>query len=642
MTSSRLWILVTLVLCAIVCTGAHRHHSSRPGHHHAEQSEHGKCKHVVIEFDPSVSDVALAADKFGSDWSKEQFDSDEPLLVVLHPVHRHVQRSWVYNNTARLDPDTLSVHLLAEQKRRDSGRHGVLHFECQHPRRRRHRSTKPQPIDQLDEHHFILAMRGEPLWEKQWHLHDGNEVSDYWLHSGAAADYLSVLTAWRHQHVYGRNVTISIVDDGLDHMHAEFRESYVSALSWDYNSRDGDPEPYVRDSHGTEAAALACGRLNGVCGLGTAPLSNLAAVRLVADSVNDATEAHGLTHSDTEVDIYSCSWGPFDDGLRLDGPGPVTAAAMEVAVEQEGRNGRGVVYVWAAGNGRAWLDSCNYDGFANSRIVLPVSAVDFFSRDTYYSEWCASAALSAPSSGTRGPFESHRIATAQPHGQFGESSGDCTSSFGGTSASAPMVAGVVALVLEARPDLYWRQVQRILMQSAVRNDATHRSWQRNAAGHWHSPAYGFGAVNASAAVELARSIEYDLEEEQASYRVESVMANPDQFPLTIQDGFPFVDSVVELSLVSSQLRAEFVELLFTAQHPRRGELEVYLYSPAGTVAVLAQAHLDENADYDQWKFGARTFMDESAEGVWRLVVRDAIPSVHRGQILAAQLNIWGT
>ena len=43
--------------------------------------------------------------------------------------------------------------------------------------------------------------------------------------------------------------------------------------------------------------------------------------------------------------------------------------------------------------------------------------------------------------------------------------GGCTSSFSGTSASAPMAAGVIALLLEARPDLTWRDVQVIFLFS---------------------------------------------------------------------------------------------------------------------------------------------------------------------------------
>lgn len=624
-------VLVVALLGLGAAWALPKHHSSRPGHHHPNEDERGDCHLVAIEFEQH-SQIA----SFAARWSTEQFGR-EPLLRASHAAHRHVPNVWVFENIGNLDPDLLTVHLQAEQRRRDPARLGVRHFECQHERMRGHRT----PIDEIDPARLVSSLRAEPLWGQQWHLHDGSEVADYWLHSGAAADQLSVLTTWRTQQVFGRGVVVSVVDDGLDHIHREFHDSYQPTLSWDYNGNDPNPEPYVHDSHGTQAAALASGRLNGVCGLGVAPLSKLAAVRLVADPISDAIEAHGLTHADTDVDVYSCSWGPIDDGQRLDGPGPVTMMAMHAAAEQEGRGGLGTVYVWAAGNGRVWLDSCNYDGFANSRIVLPVSAVDFFGRDTPYSEWCASAAVSAPSSGTRGPLETHRIATAQPHGSFGESNGDCSNSFGGTSAAAPLVAGAVALVLEARPDLHWRQVQRVIIDSATRNDITHSSWVQNGAGRWHSPAYGFGVVNTTAAVLRARAIDYDLEAEHARYRAERVVAPPDQFPLAIHDGFPFQDTVITLDVSASELRIEFVEIVFTAEHPRRGELEVFLRSPAGTLAVLAQAHLDAGANYDSWVFGARTFLDESPTGQWTLTVRDALPSAYRGSVLGVQLNIWG-
>jgi len=44
----------------------------------------------------------------------------------------------------------------------------------------------------------------------------------------------------------------------------------------------------------------------------------------------------------------------------------------------------------------------------------------------------------------------------------------CTESHSGTSAAAPLAAGLIALMLEARPCLTWRDVQHIIVFTAVK------------------------------------------------------------------------------------------------------------------------------------------------------------------------------
>src|SRR5262249_54532457 len=60
--------------------------------------------------------------------------------------------------------------------------------------------------------------------------------------------------------------------------------------------------------------------------------------------------------------------------------------------------------------------------------------------------------------------------------------------FNGTSASAPIVSGVIALMLEANPDLSWRDVQEILVRSARQNNPTDKSWQTNLVEVFQDPA----------------------------------------------------------------------------------------------------------------------------------------------------------
>ena len=78
----------------------------------------------------------------------------------------------------------------------------------------------------------------------------------------------------------------------------------------------------------------------------------------------------------------------IDDGKRLEGPGRVTLLAMEQGV-QEGRGGKGAIWMWAGGNGGDVLDDCNYDGYANSPMTIAIGAISDRGRQSYYSEPCA-------------------------------------------------------------------------------------------------------------------------------------------------------------------------------------------------------------------------------------------------------------
>lgn len=634
----RACIAAVLVLLAALAAATHipshnsmleaaQRHSSLRGHHHASDTEREASRdlHWALSFadgtlHPRSTECRDALNGLAERVRAATQAAFEYVGASTHHAEEHCGESALFRTGRDADSARIAAHLMHETRRGE-----LAWFERQHSRKRHTRQAS------------IAELAREPLWHAQWHLHDSTSDSvDYWTRTGLAPDHMGVMGAWRAFGVRGRNVTVGVVDDGLDHAHPEFAECYSAAQSYDFDGNDPDPAPYVRDAHGTEAAALISARANGVCGAGVAPLSMLAGLRLIAEPVSDAIEAHGLSYSDADISVYSNSWGPQDDGQRLDGPGPLTQRAM-LRATQEGRGGRGSVYVWAAGNGKQNMDSCNYDGFANSRLVIPVCAVDFMGRETYYSEWCSALLVCAPSSGSRGPAYVQGIATAQPHGHYGLSDGDCTTDFGGTSAAAPLVAGVVALMLEARPDLAWRDVQHVLALSATKNDPAHGSWHRNAAGHLVSHCYGFGAVNASAAVELARAWRILPASEHRSVTISPPRAS---VPLPEERGSPGV-RIEFVQDIDSSLRVEFVELYFDALHPQRGDIEVILYSPAGTQSVLAQPHMDAEPNFNMWRFGSRIPYGESAAGTWSLVVRDALPNGRHGTVEAAKLVVWG-
>lgn len=106
--------------------------------------------------------------------------------------------------------------------------------------------------------------------------------------------------------------------------------------------------------------------------------------------------------------MYSCSWGPSDDGGTLEAPGELTRTAIEYGATH-GREGLGCVYVWAAGNGRDYGDTCSHDGYASNPHVIAVAAATYLGKEAWYSEGRFSRILYFLRSQLVMPFSSRRL-----------------------------------------------------------------------------------------------------------------------------------------------------------------------------------------------------------------------------------------
>jgi kexin len=468
----------------------------------------------------------------------------------------------------------------------------------------------------------------------QWHLSDeGNAATGY------------VLGAWARG-ATGAGVTVVVVDDGLDKTHPDLSPGYVRGESANYNGgASDDPTPRGNEAHGTAAASIAAaggsksppGRAT--CGHGVAFEADVAGRRVISEPATDADEARALTRiSKTSLQqtsphspaVFSCSWGPTDDGTKLDGPGALATAAITAGAAA------GDVYVWAAGNGAGNGDSCAYDGYVQHPDVLAIGAVAFDGTVPRYSEACPALFGSAPSSGS-----GRSIVAADLSGMRGTTTGDCQFNFGGTSAAAPFYAGVAALVLSTNPALGSRDVARILMHSARRIAPTDQSWVRNAAGVWHSDRYGFGVADAETAVVLAA--DYRPVPDRCGAVVRPTRAtqcgSAGSFPCAIPDGTGQVTACVVVS-AAADMRVERVIVSVTASHARRGDLEFSVTSPAGTVATFPRRPRDTASSYVDWKFESLKTWGETASGSWCAAVRDVV-SGNRGELVRVSVSIIG-
>lgn len=450
----------------------------------------------------------------------------------------------------------------------------------------------------------------DPLFSAQWHLRNTGQQG------GTPGADANVIPAWnlldnQGRNILGTGVVIGIVDDGVEYTHPDLSAAYRFDLSYDFFNSDSDSAPGFGDDHGTPVAGVAAARgNNGIGVVGVAPDASIAALRLTAGFTTDQLEAKALSYKPQNISIYSNSWGPFDSGDILEEPGPLTRAAFANGVSK-GRGGKGSIYVWAGGNGLLNQDNSNYDGYANSRYVIPVAAVDNRDKQSWYSEPGANLLVAAPSSGDIvGITTTDRTGN---NGYNGLPDLSYTNDFGGTSSATPLVSGVIALMLQANPNLGWRDVQKILAVSARKNDLSDPDWSTNGAGLKINHNYGFGVVNATAAVQTAKT--WTNLGAEATYVSGLINVNkpiPDNNTTGISNTFN----------VNQNLKIEKVQVTFKATHAFRGDLNVSLVSPSGTISQLATTHQDPGENYPNWTFTTVRALNESSLGNWTLKVSD--------------------
>jgi subtilisin-like proprotein convertase family protein len=448
---------------------------------------------------------------------------------------------------------------------------------------------------------------GDPLWGAQWHLHgQGRNPSPVDCDCDCELDKIP-------SSVNGQGVTLAIVDDGIQWRHPDLSGFFRSDLSRNFNSgspSDVSPSPW--DGHGTSAAGVCCaGANNNFCGVGPASKASLVGIRLIAEPSYDFQEAEALSHQSDKIRIYSNSWGPSDDAKDLAGPGRVVQSVFE-------RNEMNV-YVWAGGNGRSAQDNGNYDGYANNPYVLTIGAVDSNANPAWYSEPCACLLAVTPSSGVRG------ITTTDLLGSHGYSSGPCTSDFGGTSSAAPLAAGIIALMLQQRPGLGYRDVMHIIARGA-----TMPASAGIAAKHSHD--FGFGLLKLPRL--LAFTANYTRVPAQIRQTLPVIAVNlpiPQNQWLTVNVPLTFDLSFVERVVVRVVMR-----------HHRRGQIATRLETKDAT-SILSEKHGDWHSGEFEWSYTSLHHWGESikAGDVWHVKVMDDIVDGSTGEFLSVQLKILG-
>lgn len=419
----------------------------------------------------------------------------------------------------------------------------------------------------------------DPLFSKQWHLFNSVQVG----HD------MNVTGLWL-EGITGKGVVTAIVDDGLDMYSDDLKDNYFADGSWDFNENWQEPKPLLRDdTHGTRCAGEVAAVRNGVCGVGMAYDSKVAGIRILSKPIDDADEAAAVNYGFQKNHIYSCSWGPRDDGETMEAPGILVRRAMVNGIVQ-GRGGKGSIFVFAAGNGGSRGDNCNFDGYTNSIYSVTVGAIGQNGNHPSYSEACSAQLVVAYSSGGGPSIFTTDVGT-----------NTCSNTHGGTSAAGPLVAGAISLALSVRPELTWRDVQYLLLETAVPVHAENDEVQMTPIGKEFSHQFGYGKVDTYNFVQKAK--EWDLVKPQAWFNSPWLRVEKD-VPQGNQGLASYFDVTSDMLKDANFDNLEHVTVTMNVNHTRRGDISVELRGPQGIVSHLSVPREHDNAavGYEDWTF----------------------------------------
>ncbi|MBK0399887.1 S8 family serine peptidase [Limibaculum sp. M0105] len=481
----------------------------------------------------------------------------------------------------------------------------------------------------------------DPLFGQQWYLLNGSGGLD-----------LNIVDVW--DEYTGAGIQVALIDDGFDLGHADLAANFRTDIDFDYTAFDTVPLPGAGEHHGTSVAGIiGAAEGNGIGGVGVAWDATLVGYRNASDLMLDRAllDAAGLGDGIGNVagtgngsDVVNMSFG-FHPLFLSDASFDRILDAMERAAA-DGRGGLGTILVKSAGNGRAvpgsvYREEGTTELLDTSAFTINVGAVRSDGWVTGFSTPGANLLVTAFSDDA---LNGSAIVTTDRTGSAGYVNGDYLASFGGTSATAPQVSGIVALMLEANPELGWRDVQQILALSARHvgsavggpanggapadgafeqaTQANGASWFWNGATSWNggglhfSNDYGFGLVDAKAAVRLAESwtrqstsanrveIAHDLL--NATQVIPDGSATGASFSATLAPGVDVEHVSVEVAMSVAFL----------------GDLEVYLTSPSGTRVQLVASTGGSASFSGRWSFGTTALLGESSGGTWTVTVVD--------------------
>lgn len=310
----------------------------------------------------------------------------------------------------------------------------------------------------------------DDYYKSEWHLHNRDVPG---------AD-INVEKAW--QYTKGDGIVAGIIDEGIDIDHKDLRENIIGFAN--FNDPNSDyPGTDTGNWHGTACAGLLCAAENGTGIVGVAPHTKLVAVRYSDNNVADDIAAF-MYMMKNDVDVITNSWGSY---TNLDAYNEVFKT-----LATQGRDGKGILIFFAAGNDRKNLDDPDINDESESPYVISIGSSTEHDTISNYNNFGSSLDFLAP-----GGVQGGEMVTTDATGAKGYTDWNYNFNFIGTSASAPIAAGVSALMLSANPDLTRDEVIDILKKTSKKiGDYRYLNGKNDHA--------GYGRIDAGKAVKMAK------------------------------------------------------------------------------------------------------------------------------------------
>lgn len=451
----------------------------------------------------------------------------------------------------------------------------------------------------------------DPLLSKEWYLTD--------------SDILPVWTDYTGKGVsigqFEPGGTFAVGPEVLDYNQPDLVPNIDPA--WLASQEATGTLPTEFSDHATMVAGVMVAADNGSGAVGVAYNATVAGYYLA----NNGSDQSGLGHM-ASYDIANNSWNFQPDFAVSNITGGEVNTASELLANAQyaadnGRGGLGTIIVEAGGNARATGGSAQGSLTNNNRFSIEVGAINeqgdlstLSPTQAAFSNPGASLLVSAPGSNITSTSE---LLVTDQDSIFGSDA----STMQGTSFATPIVSGIVALMLQANPNLGYRDVQAILALSAHEIDDPTTTWSNNGATDWNgggmhtSNDYGFGEVDARAAVRLAET--WTSQNTGANEMVYSASSG------ALTSHTSAGGTVSSTLAMSGGLSVEHAEIDLNASFGALSDLVVRLVSPDGTQSVLLSANDpgDTQTSLD-YTFTTTHDWGEQSAGSWTLQVADAV------------------
>lgn len=363
--------------------------------------------------------------------------------------------------------------------------------------------------------------------------------------------------------------------------------------------------------HGTSVAGLAAAYGNNALGIrGVAPLAKLVGYRISGLGLDDDGKRFDLFSVE---DLPAALFDPLHTGYIYNASIGLLPGKGEEKIRKKLEQGAeaGGIYVFMAGNeAKTRRLNTNYSRMTNTRFGITVGAFLSNGEPAEYSTPGTTVLISVPVH--RINFDGklvEELSTTDVIGEGGYNSDmqgksedypdrNYTKFFGGTSAATPVVAGVIALMRQAQPELTWRDIQQILILSAKPIFPGHLTWINDQGIFPYSLQLGFGGIDAEKAVEMAKTWTPVGAPQSAIGRRKDAQTN------TME--------------VDKNVRIESVELFLTAATLE----DVTLMSPLKARSYLVTQENVPLSNARDWGLTSVRHFGEPSQGDWQLEVLD--------------------